>query len=498
MRYLARIQEYFVPVSLAMNPEGLRRGRILVNAALFLVAYALLFLCLFYISGHAFGTLISGSTALLTLALLWYYRAQGDVRMMGHSFVLILGGFSWAFILLLGGVNSPQMAWFLALPLTAFLIIGQNAGYGWTLITVIGLFVFFFFGPQKELMLALDAGAAEPLHFIGLSGLVLYILMIVDVYEKGRVAAMTQLDNIQRKIMAKSLMLEEQKRAIKSQNQAIFEQNNALEKQYQEIVNINNSLERIIHDRTFKLKEALHDLDTFLYESSHALRRPVSSILGLLQVIRMENNPDVQVELTLRLEDTVRGMDNMLQKLIFINTIGQPYDFNESIDFKEMLDQITNKHRSLIDERKMKIDAQLGVNHMVSSTHLIFVMLDNLLENAFLYSDATGRRRPYVELKVKEQDRHVSITVSDNGIGIPSECKERIFDLFYRASMLSTGNGLGLYMVKKVVERLEGTITMKTEERRFTTFEIMLPLHLTAKKKPSSQVIQLQPDSEGA
>ncbi|MEL6535439.1 MAG: HAMP domain-containing sensor histidine kinase [Bacteroidota bacterium] len=491
MRVLDRIQEYFVPISLAMDPEGLRRGRIFVNAALFILGYSLLFSGLFFISSHIAGFAICLSTAVLTICLLFFYRKEGKVRQVGHSLVLVLALVSTWFSLALGGLNSPQMAWYFTLPITAFLIIGQGAGYLWTLVTMACLLGFFVFTPSQSLTLAIPSSGADALHFVSLAGLVLYFLMIVDVYEKGRSSAMEQLDKAQRKIMGKNKMLEKQKRAIKSQNNAIYEQNNVLEKQYQEIVNINSSLERIIHERTFKLKEALHDLDTFLYESSHALRRPVSSILGLLQVIRLESSADLRNDLTMRLEDTVKGMDNMLQKLIFINTINQEYDLNEEVSIPDTVNRILDKHKPMIEQRNIRLILDIQMDSLISSQHLMVVMLDNLLENAFNFSDTTGRRKAVVEVRAHEVEGKMKLLISDNGIGIPAQCKDRIFDLFYRASIMSTGNGLGLYMVKKVVERLEGTISMRSEERSFTAFEVTLPLnqHDPVKKKILPQAV---------
>lgn len=483
MRFLSQIQAFFVPVSLAMDPEGLRRGRILVNAALFLTCFSILFIGLFFISGNMWGFGVSLWTLFATLGILLYYRASGKIRLTGHLFVADLFIFSTWFSLVLGGLNSPQMAWYLTVPITAFLIVGQGAGYLWTMGTMAGLLLFFFFPPAQRFLLQMESEGARPMHFVGLSGLILYFLMIVDVYEKGRVTAMEQLDRAQRKIMGKNKMLEKQKRAIKHQNQAIHEQNNVLEKQYEEIVNINTSLEKIIHERTFKLKEALHDLDTFLYESSHALRRPISSILGLLQVIKMESNPDLRAELSLRLEDTVKGMDNMLQKLIFINTINQEYDFDEEVNFAEAINTAKTKHEKLLREKDIQFTISPQVESIKSSQHLIYVILDNLLENAFVFAETSGRKQSKVEVSTAREGDNILLTITDNGIGIPAHCQDRIFDLFYRASMMSMGNGLGLYMVKKVVERLHGFIEVHSEERNFTTFKITIPPVSTTKKK---------------
>ena len=68
-----------------------------------------------------------------------------------------------------------------------------------------------------------------------------------------------------------------------------------------------------------------------------------------------------------------------------------------------------------------------------------------------------------------------NIKIEDNGIGIPEKEKAKVFNMFYRANEQSKGSGLGLYIVKETVEKLEGTITLKSEEGQGTTFEIYLP-----------------------
>jgi signal transduction histidine kinase len=96
----------------------------------------------------------------------------------------------------------------------------------------------------------------------------------------------------------------------------------------------------------------------------------------------------------------------------------------------------------------------------------------NLAENAIFYR---SHRSPEIHLFFKNHQKFIEITVSDNGVGVSEEMKEKVFDMFYRGSNVSNGSGLGLYVVKKAVEKLKGTIQVESLLHEYTTFRIQIP-----------------------
>ena len=102
------------------------------------------------------------------------------------------------------------------------------------------------------------------------------------------------------------------------------------------------------------------------------------------------------------------------------------------------------------------------------------VVLNNLVDNAIKYH-RHGHAGKYVAVQTEDLDKNVVIKVIDNGQGIPLEAQPKIFDMFFRASENSKGSGLGLYIVKDMVERLGGSINLKSERGEGTTFTIKLP-----------------------
>jgi signal transduction histidine kinase len=104
----------------------------------------------------------------------------------------------------------------------------------------------------------------------------------------------------------------------------------------------------------------------------------------------------------------------------------------------------------------------------------IKTILNNLISNSFKYYRISDER-PTIEIDISINDQFTTILIKDNGIGIAKENLKSIFDMFYRASNQSKGSGLGLYIVKEMVGKLSGTISVKSKVGVFTQFIIELP-----------------------
>jgi signal transduction histidine kinase len=105
---------------------------------------------------------------------------------------------------------------------------------------------------------------------------------------------------------------------------------------------------------------------------------------------------------------------------------------------------------------------------------MIKIIIDNLVENAISFC---GKPDPFIKLKAWQENDFVVLEVSDNGQGIDPQYQDRIFEMYFRGNEHSKGNGLGLFIVKKSVEKLSGTITLISEYMKGSTFTIKLPLN---------------------
>lgn len=217
------------------------------------------------------------------------------------------------------------------------------------------------------------------------------------------------------------------------------------------------------------------ELDRFVYSASHDLRAPLASLLGLIHVARMEKLPTELNRLFDLKEKTLNRMDRFISDIVNYsrNTRLQietsPVDLrqliNETIEQLDYLDLSVSIRKEIIIESACPFFSDPG---------RLRIIFNNLLSNAIKYADA-NKPDPFIKITATINPKTATVIIEDNGEGIPAEAQGKIFQMFYRASVNKSGSGLGLYIVKEVVEKLQGTITMKSVFERGTTFIITLP-----------------------
>ncbi len=265
---------------------------------------------------------------------------------------------------------------------------------------------------------------------------------------------------------------------IISINESLTKSQVQLNKANKELQKLNSGLESTVTERTASLEKLNYELDTFLYQSSHALRRPVVSVMGLTQLARMEQTKPSVRQLYDKIDDTLVRMDLMLKKLVMASEINFINIELEPINFNDMVAKIKS---NLIEKLKMKsLNFQCNVPEDVEylgDKRLISVIFQNLIENAMLYHNDSLDKKPSIEVTIEQNDKGLDIKIHDNGIGISENMISNIFNMFMVGNDRAQGYGLGLYLVKKAVERLDGNIQVNSKKEEFTTFYIHLPSH---------------------
>jgi signal transduction histidine kinase len=148
---------------------------------------------------------------------------------------------------------------------------------------------------------------------------------------------------------------------------------------------------------------------------------------------------------------------------------------NEEIDFKELVEEIRSNHKFMEGANRLKLQIEIQQKAIfISDKKRINVILNNLISNAIKYKDVS-KEESFVTIFVECDNENAIITIEDNGIGIAEDKQGRVFEMFYRATKLSTGSGLGMYIVKETLEKLAGTITLKSKENKGTKFIIQFP-----------------------
>jgi signal transduction histidine kinase len=234
-----------------------------------------------------------------------------------------------------------------------------------------------------------------------------------------------------------------------------------------------------IKDNVEELQKANYELDNFVYHASHDLRSPLRSIMGLINLLRLEKTASGRENCLEMIEGSIKRLDNLVIDLLQISKGSRSGNSKEEISFvTEVNNSITN-FCHVEDSDDIRIITKIyQPADFVSDLTRIRIILNNLISNAIKYRNANCEDS-YVIVEAIVTETNAIITVEDNGEGIPAAKLSSIFDMFFRASENQQGSGLGLYIVKNVVEKLGGKIRVTSQEDRGTVFKVEIPNRYT-------------------
>lgn len=227
------------------------------------------------------------------------------------------------------------------------------------------------------------------------------------------------------------------------------------------------------HQQMLELQKLNEELDNFTYHASHDLRSPLTTIMGLTHLAKKETSIDSMGMYLQMIEDKIVRMDVLLKDLISV-TYNNKSEMNMSEFYFEQ------EIRPIIDEFKgqdhpVRVILKTSQNRTFLTDGIrMKTILRNLISNSFKYYD-TNQANSFLKIDVRVSSSHVAIQLIDNGIGIEWVCKDRVWEMFYRATTRSTGTGLGLYIVKSMVEKLKGSISLESTINSGTTFLLIIP-----------------------
>jgi signal transduction histidine kinase len=263
-------------------------------------------------------------------------------------------------------------------------------------------------------------------------------------------------------------------REVTEKNEEIQAQSEELMEANQTIYEINKRLEEKVNERTNRLKEAYKELDTFFYRASHDFRRPLTTFMGLAEVARITIKDTGALELFEKVDETAHTLDRMLVKLQSISDVGAQQLVYKEVFISELINDILNEFREEIQTRNIKVTSKISLHDpFYSYPAMVKIALGNLIENAVQFHVPEN---PTISLTVEQAGDQVLLRIADNGQGIESELQDKIFEMYFRGSDRSKGNGLGLYIAKKAVEKLGGTITVSSTVYLGSTFTVTLPM----------------------
>ena len=235
--------------------------------------------------------------------------------------------------------------------------------------------------------------------------------------------------------------------------------------------------EEMLRKQNEELTKINKELDSFVYSVSHDLRSPLSSILGLVNVARIDpikNKETVETYFEM-IERSVLKLDETLRKILDYSRNARGELIITEVNLHQLIQDIFEqlKHIKGYNEIKKQINIQ-GHAAFFSDSYRLSVILSNLISNAIKYRDESKTNQA-IEITATITPAHLRLEVRDNGIGIHSDYLRNVFNMFYRATDRSQGAGLGLYIVKEMTEKLGGKILIDSILGKETLISITVP-----------------------
>lgn len=224
-----------------------------------------------------------------------------------------------------------------------------------------------------------------------------------------------------------------------------------------------------------ELAKVNYQMEKFLYSTSHDLRSPIATILGLLNLIRMEVKSALMADYVSKIEISTLKLDKIIKDIMSFSKATYQRINSEKIDFEAQAWKAFNNYRDDPATRKLSFEVNVASTlPFYTDTERLDIILDNVVRNSIHFFDP-NKLKSFIRVNITSDKHSASLEILDNGIGIGAQHSDNIFKMFYKASHLSKGAGLGLYIVKETVEKLHGEITVESEVGFGTVIRIRIP-----------------------
>lgn len=241
------------------------------------------------------------------------------------------------------------------------------------------------------------------------------------------------------------------------------------------LMDLNFHSEKEILQKNVLLSKTNHELDRFVYSASHELRAPLTSLLGLLDIAGRTSNEEELKQCHSMMHERIQNMDLLIKEVIDFSRNARQEISKEKFELRPVVQKILDDLKFMGPVEKMVLKLKINPDmEVITDPARLKMLLNNLISNAFKYAD---RQKEICEIEIgaEVENQHVTLWIKDNGQGIAPEQQQKIFNMFYRASEDSSGSGLGLYIVREIVTRLNGTIQLKSALGQGSTFTLRLP-----------------------
>src|SRR5882762_983647 len=254
--------------------------------------------------------------------------------------------------------------------------------------------------------------------------------------------------------------------------------------------------EEILRKQNEELVKINKELDSFVYSVSHNLRSPLASVLGLVNVAMLDGLKDRGMvdDYFQMIKKSISKLDGTLKEILNYSRNARSDVVISEINLDQLVRQSFAEMKYL--QGHHDISKQIDIGNTVpfySDGYRLSIILANLISNAIKYCDE-GKDNSFIQVSATITPAHAIVHIRDNGIGIHPDHLPEIFAMFYRATDKSDGAGLGLYIVRETLERLNARVAVTSGLGEGTNITLTIP---NALLKENSGVTLLPPHATG-
>jgi len=256
----------------------------------------------------------------------------------------------------------------------------------------------------------------------------------------------------------------------KSQRELITYSSDLVNKKFKQIQSENN-----LKQKNLELAKTNEELDNFVYSISHDIRAPLTSILGLINLMKIDQNLRTGQDYISKIEESVKRLERYTADVLNFSRNARTSVSTNKIALTKFINNCFQQLRYMDSENCMELIIENnGSEFIYGDRYRLKLILSNIFSNAIKYRD---KSKSIGTIKVRSMVTRSTflIRIDDNGIGIKKSDTNKIFNMFHRANLISTGSGIGLYIVKEVVKKLNGMVSVDSEIKNWTSFKIKLP-----------------------
>ncbi len=238
-------------------------------------------------------------------------------------------------------------------------------------------------------------------------------------------------------------------------------------------INHNNAMELVTKNK--QLQKTNTELDRFVYSTSHDLRAPLASLLGLINITRDSDNPSEVKNYLIMMKDRVSHLDKFIRDITDYSRNNRLGVEKKKINLHAMANEIWDNLKYSTEALDIRFQVDIPESMTIETDpNRLKIVLSNLISNSIRYHD-TKKNEKFIRVNHQENGNVFYLQVEDNGQGISPEYQSKIFDMFFRANEHSSGSGLGLYIVKETIANLSGSIHLDSAPKVGSTFTVRLP-----------------------